>query len=313
MRSYFRLSVCHSPLAVERTVTDWARLASGFLALCLSLTPVVCCADVEIEEDEYEGRAQFVIRTENITWYYDRAGGGFSRLIDREGRDWIDFHKEPLSEYPASAAAGYRGIPNAVFVGPDKGAGHPGFEKCQSTRLSSNSLRTTSHSGKWQWTWRFENDEATLTMDRADAEGKWWFLYEGPIAGSFAPQRKLWGTNLGGPNRDVPDSGSQLFEKWRWIYFGDQDVSRVLFAIQHSEDDLSDTLWYLGSSDRGAAEAPDGMVVFGFGRGPRATPLLSGSGHRFTVGLVERKVGSPADHARLAEILSEKQTAIDSN
>jgi hypothetical protein len=84
---------------------------------------------VSIVEGDYEGRRQFVIRTPSATWYLDRTGGGFPRLLDRDGRDWISIRKEPLSKFPDSAGAGYRGIPNLVFgkYNPDAGAGAPGL------------------------------------------------------------------------------------------------------------------------------------------------------------------------------------------
>jgi hypothetical protein len=265
-----------------------------------------CCSlahAIEITEGTHEGRAQFVVRTEAGTWFYDRAGGGFSRLIDRSGRDWIAFSKSPLSQFPQSAAAGYRGLPNLVFGrdNPDAGAGHPGFDLCESELVGRDTIRTRSRSGKWAWSWVFTESSATFTMDKADPEHPWWFLYEGPIAGSFAPASKTWGTDRGGPRREVPDQRNQIFDRWQWVYFGDVSVPRVLFLAQHEPDDLPDTLWYLGSSEAGAATAPDGMLVFGFGRGPGTRPQLRGAGQRFTVGLLELSVADAAQHARLAE------------
>lgn len=254
---------------------------------------------VQIDEGTHEDRPQFIVHTDHATWFYDRAGGGFSRLIDRDGRDWIAFSKDPLTEFPAAAAAGFRGIPNALFVGPDKGAGHPGFDQCSSERVAPDQIRTRSLSGKWQWSWTFTADTARFVMEQADPEQPWWFLYEGPVAGRFAPTEQYWGTDAGGPLREVPDIRSQRFGRWRWAYFGDQSLPRILFVAQQEPDALDDTFWYLGSSDGGAASAPDGMVVFGFGRGPGTRPLLRGAGHRFIVGLFEMGVVSPADHAAL--------------
>lgn len=255
---------------------------------------------VEIREGSFDGRAQLMIKTEAATWCYDSAGGGFSRLIDRDGRDWIGFSKRPLDEFPASAAAGYRGLPNVVFIGPDKGAGHPGFDQCASEVVGPNQIRTRSISGRWQWSWTFSASTATFVMEKADADQPWWFLYEGPVAGRFAPAQQYWGTSEGGPNRDVPDNRSQHFALWRWAYFGDVSVARVLYVAQHEPDELADTLWYLGHDNRGAVTASDGMVVFGFGRGPGTQPLLRGAGQRFTVGLLEQGVASTADHAAVA-------------
>ena len=243
---------------------------------------------VEITEGSHEGRAQFVVKTESATYYFDRAGGGFSRLIDRAGRDWIAFSKEPLKQFPESAAAGYRGMPNAVFGGgnPDAGAGHPGFDQCEST-AEGNVIRTVSKSGKWAWTWTFTETAATMEMLEVDSEHTWWFLYEGPIAGSFDPTRKFWGTSNGGPRTDIPDNKNQFFDRFQWVYFGDRDTPRVLLIAQHDADDLDDTVWYLGSSESGAATAPDGMMVFGFGRGRGTKTLFSGAGQKFTLSLVE--------------------------
>jgi hypothetical protein len=259
---------------------------SSLLGLAL-LTLASEVGAVDIAEVSYEGRPHLMVRTERATWLYDRDGGGFSRLIDRDGRDWISFGAEPLDSFPESAAAGYRGLPNLVFVGPDKGAGHPGFDRCTSEVLGADTIRTTSLSGFWAWSWFFTETTATFTMERADPEHPWWFLYEGPIAGTFEPGRKLWGTDEGDPHDEVPAIDSQRFGRWRWVFFGDRGVPRVLFLAQHEPDDRDDTVWFLGSSDGGAATASEGMVVFGFGRGPDATPLLRGAGVRVTVGLLE--------------------------
>ena len=276
-------------------VGRWSSLSLILLALGAAEGPAV-----DITEAPFEGRPHLMVRTEKATWLYDRAGGGFSRLIDREGRDWINFGADPLSQFPASAEAGYRGLPNLVFVGPDKGAGHPGFDRCTSEVVGTDTIRTVSRSGRWAWSWTFTESTATFAMETADPEHPWWFLYEGPIAATFAPERKLWGTDRGGPRSEVPSIDSQLFERWRWVYFGDRDVPRVLFVAQHEPDDLPDTLWYLGSSDGGSATAPDGMVVFGFGRGPETKPAFRGAGVRVTVGLLETGPGGSSDHGAIA-------------
>ena len=293
---------------MKTTSTDrWLRLGARWGCAALAAVGIWCTVSavgaVEITEGQYEGIPQFIVRIEAATWYYDRPGGGFSRLIDREGRDWIAFSKDPLSEFPDSAAAGYRGLPNLLFGGgnPDAGVGHPGFDRCESTLAGPNTIRTESLSGKWAWTWTFTETTATFTMEKADPDHAWWFLYEGPIAGTFAPQEKYWGTDKGGPRREVPDIRNQRFDQWQWIYFGDVAVPRILFLVQHEPDDLPDTLWYLGSSEGGAATAADGMVVFGFGRGPGTRPQFRGAGQRFTVGLLEASVTDAADHARVAE------------
>ena len=169
------------------------------LVLAVALAGPFAVSAVEISEGSHEGSAQFVVKTESAKYYFDRAGGGFSRLIDHDGRDWINFSNDPLKTFPDSAAAGYRGIPNVVFGGnnPDAGAGHPGFDQCESRLGSENMIRTETHSGKWAWTWSFTESTATMTMEKPDPEHTWWFLCEGPIAGSFDPKNKFWGVPTG--------------------------------------------------------------------------------------------------------------------
>lgn len=253
---------------------------------------------VSITEGRYEERPHFIIATETATWWFDKNGGGFSRLIDRSGTDWIAFKKEPLSQFPASAAAGYRGIPNAVFGrgNPDAGAGHPGFDQCRSTLESTNTIRSVSRSGDWVWTWSFHSTHARMTVERVDPDHPFWFLYEGPIGGSWSPATHYWGTNQGGPRRDRPDIKQQLFGRWRWVYFGDHSAPRALFVAQVKPDDVLDTVWYLGAQDGGSIDAADGMVVFGFGRGPGARPLLCRP-QSFVVAFYERSIQTEADHA----------------
>ncbi len=240
---------------------------------------------VEISESQYEGRNQFTVKTQSCTWVFDRAGGGFSRLLDSQGSDWIGFSKDPLSKFPQSAAAGYRGIPNCVFVGPDKGAGHPGFDQCNSKRVGENRIVAESNSGHWKWQWTFHEDYAEFEM--LDAGGSpWWFLYEGPPGGNYAPNQNYWGTDTIPLSRDIPANKNQRFGKWQTLFVGRDGNQQVLAIHQLQGDDHADTIWFLGSENGGAVNSSDGMIVVGFGRGPGTKPLLRGAGNKFRVGFV---------------------------
>lgn len=256
---------------------------------------------VRIAEGTYAGRPHFIVHTPAAIYYYDRAGGGLSRLIDPTGRDWIGFWPEPWDTYPASAASAYRGLPNLVYRSSDGGAGHPGHDQCISEQVDGHRIRSTSTSGRWQWTWSFFDDHARLDVERVDPEHAYWFLYEGTPGGRFEPTRQYFGTNRGGPRRDQPDyiAGDKLFDTWRWAYVGHAAADRVLFVAQQEPDDLSDTFSYLGSTEAGL-DAPDGMVVFGFGREDGAVPLLT-TPHTFYLGLHEAPVRDADTHARLGE------------
>ncbi|MEO0331945.1 MAG: hypothetical protein AAF223_09695, partial [Bacteroidota bacterium] len=199
------------------------------------------CTFVSIEEAMYEDRPQFVVKTASATYWYDQAGGGLSRLIDPEGNDWIAFKKDPLSEYPASAAAGFRGMPNFVFQSEDGGAGHPGFDQCTSEIVGENQIRTYSNSGKWQWTWTFRDTYATVTMEKIDAEHAYWFLYEGTPGGSYSPNDFYWGTDDRGYQTELPDycKEERATGNWQWAYFGSKTCPRtLLLGIQEPDSHI---------------------------------------------------------------------------
>ncbi|MGH7997643.1 MAG: hypothetical protein ACREFX_14960, partial [Opitutaceae bacterium] len=275
------------------------RLPFAFLTLAALAAGARMDAAVRIDNAEYEGRAQFRITTAGATWFYDKAGGGFSRIVDREGHDWISFHKDPLNDRLASAAAGYRGMPDLVPGDhyPDAGAGHPGFDHCVSERIAHDTIRTTTKSGAWAWTWRFTDTQACFTMKKADPAHRWWFLYEGPIAGRFAPRQQYWGTDLGGPRRETPDfkKNEDIFGRWRWMYFGDDSVGRILYVATRGPAPM-DCFSYFGSTTAGLASR-DGMIVAGFGRNP--APQLTGAGARFVVGFIEQPVPDASAHVRV--------------
>ncbi len=256
---------------------------------------------VQIKEGSYEGRPHLIVHTPGAIYYYDKAGGGFSRIIDRDGRDWIDFKMQPWGTYPEAAASAFRGVPNFVHGSDDAGAGHPGHGQCESKMIDERTILTESKSKKWQWRWTFESHFARVEMTRTDPNHRYWFLYEGVPGGRFDPKRQYFGTNAGGPRSEQRDyyKGDKVFEYWQWVYFGHEDVDRVLFIGQQGGDDHTDTFGYLGNSTQGIG-ANDGMVVFGFGRADGAKPLLTGP-NIFYLGFLEQSVRDAEDHRVVAK------------
>ena len=258
---------------------------------------LMACSSVSIDDDMYENRPHFKIKTRNATYFYDKAGGGLSRVIDSDGVDWVNYNGDPKAVAPSGASGGFRGIPNMVFRFEDGGAGHPGFDQCISERLDDETIRTRSKSGKWEWTWKFFDDHAKLTVDKVDASRTYWFLYEGPVAGSFSPEQKYWGTDLGGPRYETPslNKGENIVGKWQRVYFGDKTTDRIFFVAQHPADTLNDFFAYMGNTSEGNS-SPDGMVVFGFSRDAGTKALETKSGVTYKIGFLEGKVISPKDH-----------------
>ena len=269
------------------------RFAATFIFLTLALPTLA----VEITEGVFADIEHFIIKTKQATYYLDKEGGGLSRMIDRYGNDWISYKREPWNLYPESAASSYRGLPNIVFRSDDTGAGHPGHDKCYSIQVDESTILTISKSGKWQWRWEFYEFYATITMEKVDKDQPYWFLYEGPIAGEFKPDHQYWGTNLGGPRRDINDfyKGDKIFANWHWVYFGDDRVKQILFVAMEKPDREIDEMSFLGNSGKGV-DSQDGMVVFGFGRQSDSQPRMTNPHNKFYFGFMKRKIKNSTAH-----------------
>ncbi len=274
------------------------RLTAAFIFWIIALPAL----GIEITEDNYAGAPHFIVKTKKATYYLDKEGGGLSRLIDIYGNDWINFKRYPWDIYPESASSSYRGIPNLVFESDDAGVGHPGRKKCYSFLVNENTILTISKSGKWQWRWVFYEHYASISIEKTDHESKYWFLYEGPIAGEFKPEHMYWGTNLGGPRREINDfyKGDKIFANWHWAYFGDDRVKQILFVAMVKPDRQIDALGFLGNSSKGV-DSEDGIVVFGFGRLGNSQPQLTDPHNTFYIGFLKRKVKNESVHDSVAK------------
>lgn len=241
-----------------------------------------------ITEGSYENRPHFVIKQGKITYYYDKAGGGFSRIIDKYGNDWVSYKSEPWDQYPASAASAFRGIPNLVFKSDtDGGAGHPGHDKCTSKIVGDNKIKTTSVSGLWEWEWTFFDGYAQLDVLKSENGTPYWFLYEGTPGGSYDPAKTYFGTNTKNLTTKIPDfyKGTIDWDELEWAYFGKNNGKTTFFVAHVNKDDQLDLMSYLGNSEEGAL-SKDGMTVFGFGRNENTAPLLTGK-NTFLIGMVD--------------------------
>lgn len=254
---------------------------------------------VQISECRYEDRAHFLVHTENLTYYFDQQGGGFSRIIDQDGNDWISFKMEPWGIYPDGAASAFRGIPNLVFQQVDDGAGHPGHNKCVS-EAKGNTITSGSLSGLWEWTWTFSDAHATLDITKTDPDRAYWFLYEGTPGGSYKPGQSYFGSDLGGPESTEYDfyKGNILWGNFQWMYAGTSMAKGALYMVQTEADQHSDMISFLGNTSEGIA-SPDGMTVFGFGRGKETNPLMTGN-QQFVIGLYPEQIDTEEKHAELA-------------
>src|SRR5688500_11881578 len=122
------------------------KLLTGLL-IALSGISFIACSSIAISDDTYESRPHFKIETKTATYFYDKAGGGLSRVFDKDGIDWVYYNGDPKATSPTGASGGFRGIPNMVYKLDDGGAGHPGFDQCISEKVDDRTIRTRSKSG----------------------------------------------------------------------------------------------------------------------------------------------------------------------
>ena len=207
------------------------------------------------------------IATADSTYFYDKDGGGFTSLLDRDGRDWIGYG-------PATGSAGqFRGIPNMVF--PD-GTMHPGADGVTTTIVADGPLKTTLRStapGGWVTRWDVFADRARMTVEAAPRA--YWFLYEGTPGGLLEPQSDIVVRSDGGEaNAATAWTGDLVGEEW--AYFGDPGVDRSLYVANHQQDASVDSYYAMDGN----------MTVFGFGR-TGITSSLTGTGRSFSVGLAD--------------------------
>ncbi len=258
---------------------------------------------VDIEEVTYKGQAHFKVSTASAIYYIEKQSGGCSSLIDTEGNDWINFKKTGNSGLTLSSDSDYRGLPNLVFGEPGDGIGHPGFNQCTTVQISDNSLQVTSKDGAYQFRWVFDQQFARVVIDRFSKDRKYWFLFEGPIAGKFNPKQHYWGNDQDGVRQD----DTSIFKNpisghWQWVFFGDQKVDRTLFLMQKNKDNHADYFTYMGNSNTLENLSKDGMNVFGFGRGLKTNPLLQ-SKNTFYIGFYPKKTNNTTQFEELKSYL----------
>jgi hypothetical protein len=254
------------------------------VGLGLLATPVASeAAGVTITDATDEGLACFKIVTDNATYFYDKAGAGFTSMLDKDGNDWIGFHPQGTSGVPNGQSGWYRGIPN---MGLNK-FGHPGYTGATSTTsdakgatLSKATVKSTK--GKWSVTWEFFPTHAKLTINAV--EENYWLLYEGTPGGAVGSNDTCWRSS-GQSNScssswegDVTNT-SGAATSHEWVYFADGTLSRSIFLV-HDDDTITDRYYLM-----------DPMTVFGFGRQAANTNrLLSKVPATLYIGFAESKV-----------------------
>ncbi len=265
-------------------------------------------SDVKISETVEQGIPSLKIETPSATYIYDKAGGGFISMIDKDGQDWISFKNVDAAPPSNNAVSKYRGIPNLGIEGDDQDAGHPGFDRCETKMIASNLIETISKTGSWKFRWSFYDHYAKFTMVKTVPGIPYWFLYEGTPAGKYDPAKMYWGNNLDGRMNTCPDllQNTGTYNNWSWVYTGQKDYSRILFLKQLNPDENPDLFSYMsGTVGIEAGKAPDGMVCFGFGRAQHTLPVLQDQNNEFVIGFFDKEIKNRDDNQLVMKYLEE--------
>jgi hypothetical protein len=122
------------------------------------------------------GGAAYVITTASAIWYLEKQGGGLSSMVDRDGIDWLGFHKEPGSGWKGE----YRGFPNAIhrqdgnyFHAMNAGT-DPSTSEVEIVADDHVRIAFTSGNAKWRGVWDFFPDRCDFTMVKVSEGYKYW-------------------------------------------------------------------------------------------------------------------------------------------
>lgn len=249
-------------------------------------TPGPGDAVVTVSEDVDEGVACFRIDTPAATYWFDRAGGGLTSLVDPDGNDWIGWNSA------AGSAGEYRGFPNT-------GVFHPGYTGGTATNLTpldtpSASAVIVAERNGWGATWTFHPAHVRVELHAPASPAAYWVLFEGNPGGQVdggdllmlsngrtysANQDHPWGAGQSPPDQFediVNTSGAATGSEW--MVLSASEMERSLYVAQ-DDDGLEDDYWQMN----------DQMTVFGFGRTDGSAPLMTRTNTAVVLGLVESR------------------------
>ena len=241
-----------------------------------SFSPPSIPAQITLTDDvQFEGQASYQIATQNATYLYHKQGAAFAGMKDKNNNEWIGYH-------PTGGSDGaYRGIPNMVYNPPDPGFFHPGFTNSASDIPHQGPVKLTIHSkstdpgNPWECKWEMYPNYATMTV-LTQGNSSFWFLYEGTPGGSFETATD-YTVRSTGQRSPTSDSWIGAIPAPEFVYFGDQYMRRVLYAVHHENDSQIDSY----------RQQDDLMTVFGFGRDLTVGSYLNSAPQHFTIGFAE--------------------------
>ncbi|CAA0082859.1 Uncharacterised protein [Zhongshania aliphaticivorans] len=230
------------------------------------------------------GLPSYIVRIANATFYLEKTGGGLSSMVDKDGIDWIGFHKEPGSGWKGE----YRGFPNAIHKqdGSYFHAMNAGTDPARSELTVEESdhvqIIFTSANGKWQGQWDFYADRCDFTMTAVSPGYKYWVQYEG-VPGGEMDKDDFWYASADNKSHLIDEPFKGDLPAPEWYAFGDVKSPRMLYILHHEDDEYPDD--YLSRPY---------MTVLGFGRSVKAKHLTSPQ--TFSIGFVESTEHQQVEH-----------------
>ena len=263
------------------------------LIALLSLALLVSsCSENKVQlthgtDESAGGGPAYIITTPLATYYLEKEGGGLSSMLDKDGIDWIGFHKKPGSAHKGE----YRGFPNAIHK-QDGSYFHAMNAKTDpsSSVVSKESndhvrITFTSDNKQWEGQWDFYSDRCDFTMSKISEGHHYWIQYEG-VPGGEMDTTDYWLSSNDNKMHNIKESFNGDLSSPEWMAFGDQNASRILYMLHHEDDDISDNYVYRAD-----------MTVLGFGRKNREkTTKHLNTVQTFSIGFVESTDYSDISH-----------------
>ena len=221
------------------------------------------------------GDAAYIVTTPSATYYLEKTGGGLSSMLDKDGVDWLGFHKENGSGHKGE----YRGFPNAVHrqdgnyfhamnAGTDPSSSIIEIETKDHLRIV-----TTSQNRKWEAKYDFYPNRLDFTMSKVSSGYKYWVQYEG-VPGGGMDRTDFRYSSADSSRHMIDDEFIGDLPGPEWMAFGDPNSPRMIYMLQHNDD----------AHPNDYVSRPD-MTVLGFGR--RNKDKFLTTPQKFSIGFVE--------------------------
>ncbi len=233
------------------------------------------------------GDEAYILTTPTATYYLEKSGGGLSSMLDKDGVDWLGFHKESGSGHKGE----YRGFPNAVHkqdgsyfhamnANTDPSTAVVEIETDKHVRIIF-----TSENKLWEGTWDFYPNRLDFTMSRVSPGYKYWVQYEG-VPGGEMDKIDFWYCSTDNKKHLIDETRISDLPGPEWMAFGDENFPRMIYLMHHENDEHPDD--YVSRPD---------MTVMGFGRRNKEKFLTTPQ--TFSIGFAET-----TDYMKIKKMMS---------